>query len=57
MVILNVKVGTETEFLYNTSVDADTDSVISDIVLLYNGQLKIGRICIGKNFVKDFFIF
>ncbi|XP_073980871.1 cilia- and flagella-associated protein 298 isoform X3 [Rhodnius prolixus] len=46
MVILNVKVGTETEFLYNTSVDADTDSVISDIVLLYNGQLKIGRICI-----------
>lgn len=45
MVILNVKVNMDSEFLYNTSVEADTDSVTNDIVLLYNGRLKIGRIC------------
>lgn len=45
MVILHVKHGDESQFLYNTTVTATTDSVIEDVTAIYNGRLKISRIC------------
>lgn len=48
MVRLHVKKGDESQFLYDTHVEADVDDVIRDIVVIYNGRLKISRICYGK---------
>jgi len=45
MVILSVKRGDEVLFLFETSVNEKTDSVLRDLVALYNGQLKIQRVC------------
>ncbi|XP_012265903.1 cilia- and flagella-associated protein 298 isoform X2 [Athalia rosae] len=45
MVRLHVKKGDESQFLYDTSVDANVDDVINDIVVIYNGRLKVSRIC------------
>ncbi|XP_061393432.1 cilia- and flagella-associated protein 298-like [Musca vetustissima] len=45
MVILHVKRGDDDLFLYETSVNEDTNSVIRDITAIYNGRLKIERIC------------
>lgn len=48
MVRLHVKKGDDNQFLYDTDVEANVDDVISDIVVIYNGRLKISRICYGK---------
>lgn len=45
MVILHIKRGTENQFLYETTVVAAVSQVLKDIVSIYNGRLKIGRIC------------
>lgn len=45
MVILHVKHGDESQFLYETSVNTSTDSIIADVTSIYNGRLKISRIC------------
>lgn len=41
---LHIKNGNESQFLYETSTDAETSMILSDIVAIYNGRLKIGRI-------------
>lgn len=48
MVRLHVKKGDESQFLYDTNVEANVDDVIHDIAMIYNGRLKISRICYGK---------
>lgn len=48
MVRLHVKKGDESQFLYDTHVEANVDDVVRDIVVIYNGRLKISRICYGK---------
>lgn len=48
MVRLHVKKGDESQFLYDTSVDALADDVINDVTVIYNGRLKVSRICYGK---------
>ncbi|XP_015585733.1 UPF0769 protein C21orf59 homolog [Cephus cinctus] len=45
MVRLHVKKGDESQFLYDASVEDGVDSVINNITIIYNGRLKISRIC------------
>lgn len=45
MVILHVKNGDESQFLYETSVNTSIDDIITDVTAIYNGRLKISRIC------------
>ncbi|KAH8376378.1 hypothetical protein KR200_000556 [Drosophila serrata] len=45
MVLLQVKRGDETLFLFETSINEQTDTVIRDLVAIHNGQQKIQRIC------------
>ncbi|XP_012215160.1 cilia- and flagella-associated protein 298 isoform X2 [Linepithema humile] len=45
MVRLHVKKGDESQFLYDTHVEANVEDVIHDITVIYNGRLKISRIC------------
>jgi len=45
MVILYVKRGDENLFLYETSVTSSTDAVIRELVSVFNGRLKIQRLC------------
>ena len=57
MVRLHVKKGDDSQFLYDTDVEANVDDVISDIVVIYNGRLKISRICYGKFYYSTYFIY
>ncbi|CAH1404630.1 unnamed protein product [Nezara viridula] len=45
MVILHVKKADESQFLYSVSVEEDIDTVIAGVTALYNGRLKVSRIC------------
>ncbi|XP_055011540.1 cilia- and flagella-associated protein 298-like [Boleophthalmus pectinirostris] len=45
MVQLHVKRGDESQFLFNTSVDAPLETVIHQVTSIYNGRLKVERIC------------
>ncbi|KAL4713702.1 hypothetical protein ACJJTC_004233 [Scirpophaga incertulas] len=45
MVVFLVKRGDENQFLYETDVNSDVDDVIKDIVAIFNGRLKVARIC------------
>ncbi|XP_030380374.1 cilia- and flagella-associated protein 298 [Scaptodrosophila lebanonensis] len=45
MVILQLKRGSESEFLYDTNVNEETNTVIRDLIAIFNGRLKIQRIC------------
>ena len=47
MVKLHVKRGNESQFLYETALDKTVDEVVEDVTFIYNGRLKIGRICNG----------
>ncbi|XP_076667698.1 cilia- and flagella-associated protein 298 isoform X3 [Andrena cerasifolii] len=45
MVRLHVKRGEESQFLYDTHVEARVEDVLYGITIIYNGRLKISRIC------------
>ncbi|CAG00448.1 unnamed protein product [Tetraodon nigroviridis] len=45
MVQLHVKKGDESQFLLSTSVDTPTNTLIQQITAIYNGRLKVDRIC------------
>lgn len=45
MVVLQVKRGDQNLFLYETTVEECTETVIKDLTSIYNGRLKIERIC------------
>ncbi|XP_068186906.1 cilia- and flagella-associated protein 298 isoform X2 [Antennarius striatus] len=45
MVQLHVKRGDESQFLFHTSVDASLETVILQVTAIYNGRLKVERIC------------
>lgn len=45
MVILHIKRATESQFLYETTVAATVSQVAKDIVSIYNGRLKVSRVC------------
>jgi hypothetical protein len=48
MVKLHVKRGDESQFLYETTVNKVVDEIIKEVTIIYNGRLKIRRICDGK---------
>ncbi|XP_046398361.1 cilia- and flagella-associated protein 298 isoform X2 [Ischnura elegans] len=45
MVLLHVKKGEESQFLFETSVEIDISQLVNDITVIYNGKLKVSRIC------------
>lgn len=55
MVQLHVKRGDESQFLFNTTVDAPLETVIQQITAIYNGRLKVDRICSGENDIPGTF--
>lgn len=47
MVLLHIKRGETSQFLYETSLGLDVSKLTQEIVAIYNGRLKIRRICAG----------
>lgn len=45
MVQLHVKRGDESQFLFDTTTDATLETVIQQVATIYNGRLKVDRIC------------
>ncbi|XP_051903073.1 cilia- and flagella-associated protein 298 isoform X2 [Hippocampus zosterae] len=45
MVILHVKRGDESHFLFSAGVHETVDVLVRDITAIFNGRLKVGRIC------------
>nr|CAD7265965.1 unnamed protein product [Timema shepardi] len=45
MVRLHIKRGDESQFLFDTSVTASVENVLTEVTIIYNGRLKVGRIC------------
>ncbi|XP_026274694.1 cilia- and flagella-associated protein 298 isoform X2 [Frankliniella occidentalis] len=45
MVQLHVKKGDESQFLYEVSTDSLIESALNEITVIYNGRLKVSRIC------------
>ena len=50
MVVLHVKKGDESQFLFETTVKTPVGEIISRLVKIYNGRLKIQRICSGGDY-------
>lgn len=48
MVLLHIKRGENSQFLYETTVGADVGKLTQEIVAIYNGRLKIQRVCAGQ---------
>ncbi|XP_077150093.1 cilia- and flagella-associated protein 298 isoform X1 [Ranitomeya variabilis] len=45
MVRLHVKHGDESQFLFDTTVDAPVNLLVEQVTSIYNGRLKVSRIC------------
>lgn len=45
MVKLHLKKGEESHFLYETTVDITIDELLANVIAIYNGRLKVHRIC------------
>ncbi|XP_069697790.1 cilia- and flagella-associated protein 298 isoform X2 [Periplaneta americana] len=45
MVKLVIKKGDQNQFLYETTVSTPVDEIIKEVTTIYNGRLKISRIC------------
>lgn len=52
MVRLNVKRGDESQFLYETTVTIGVEELVRSLVIIYNGRLKVQRICTGTGVVS-----
>ena len=48
MVKLHIKKSDESQFLYETTTDIPTEQLIAELVPIYNGRLKVNRICAGQ---------
>ena len=48
MVVLHVKKGEESLFLYNTTTGASVDAATREVADIYNGRLRIDRLCSGS---------
>eukprot|EP00043_Microstomoeca_roanoka_P007762 m.74988 g.74988 ORF g.74988 m.74988 type:complete len:105 (-) comp13960_c0_seq3:101-415(-) len=51
MVVLSVKRGDDALFLYETSTQYLVDDITNEVADLYNTQLRIDRLCMGKPLV------
>uniref|UniRef100_A0A4W4FXH4 Ubiquitin-like domain-containing protein n=1 Tax=Electrophorus electricus TaxID=8005 RepID=A0A4W4FXH4_ELEEL len=45
MVQLHIKRGDESQFLFTTTVDVSVETLIQQVAQIYNGRLKVDRIC------------
>lgn len=45
MVLLHIKRGDESQFLYETNLDISVEKLLLEIVSVYNGRLKVSRVC------------
>lgn len=45
MVRLHIKRGDENQFLYDTQTTVSAAQLLQEVAIIYNGRLKIGRIC------------
>jgi len=50
MVLIHVKHGDDSQFLYEASLETPVDECTLNITSIYNGRLKISRICSGNYF-------
>jgi hypothetical protein len=50
MVLLHIKRGETSQFLFETTVNVEVGKMVQEIVAIYNGRLKIRRICAGLFF-------
>jgi hypothetical protein len=57
MVKLHIKHGDESQFLYETTTNTPVDNLITQASLIYNGRLKVHRICSGRENNKGLFLF
>lgn len=48
MVLLHIKRGETSQFLYETNVGVEVSKLSLEIVSIYNGCLKIRRVCAGR---------
>lgn len=48
MVKLHIKRGDESQFLYETTTDAQLSQLVTHLVKLFNGRLKVDRLCQGS---------
>jgi len=48
MVKLHIKKGDESQFLFDTTVEIAIEDLLAEIVPIYNGRLKVHRICPGE---------
>ena len=51
MVVLNVKKGEEALFLFNTVLSTPLDEVTRQVAEIYNGRLRVERLCDGLSFI------
>ncbi|XKL61768.1 hypothetical protein PGB90_001601 [Kerria lacca] len=54
MVQLHIKKNDESQFLFDISVNTSVDDCYSSIVMIYNGRLKINRICREMDLLKEY---
>lgn len=47
MVQLHVRRGDESQFLFDTTVDVSIETLAQQVSAVYNGRLKVDRICSG----------
>ena len=52
MVVLHIKKGDESQFLYETTVEIKVEQLVSELVPIFNGRLKVNRICGGTFFTN-----
>jgi len=45
MVKIHVKKGDDSQFLYETTLDTEMSAILKDCATIYNGRLKVDRIC------------
>ena len=48
MVRLHLKRGDESQFVLDTTADVSVQSLVQQVALIYNGRLKVERICSGE---------
>lgn len=53
MVQLHVKRGDESQFLIEVPADTSVNDVITEVTIIYNGRLKVGRICMEMEELAD----
>lgn len=53
MVLIHVKYGDESQFLYDASLETSVEECTLNITSIYNGRLKISRICSGNYYLLN----